>query len=387
MKVVVTGGGTAGHVTPLLAVASELKHQHPRAEIRYIGNVGDKFAHLADESDSIDGSWRILAGKFRRFHGVSKLVYVKDLRIVLRNIRDFFYFIIGFIQSIWLFIWWRPNVVFVKGGFVGLPVGLAAALLRIPIVTHDSDTLPGLTNRVLARFATVTAVAMPESFYSYPKHKLRHTGLPLRAEYSLVTAEQQTQAKQQLGIPGDAFVTVVVGGSLGAVRLNDAVMAIAEQYLAQSEQNWLVHLSGAHQAAAVQDFYKSLPPEMAKRCLTWAFREDLYAVTAAADVIISRAGSSIHELSVQQKAVILVPNPVLTGGHQTVNARAIASMQAAAVVTEKELSETQAQVLFDVLLVLRQSSQARAELAAALGQLAVPNATSKIVSVIVEAAR
>lgn len=270
---------------------------------------------------------------------------------------------------------------------MGLPVGLAAALLRIPIVTHDSDTLPGLTNRVLSRFATVTAVAMPEHFYSYPKNKLRHTGLPLRSEYTFVDAKQQLDAKHQLAIPADAFVTVVVGGSLGAVRLNNAVMAIAKQYLEQSDKNWLVHLSGAHQAAEVQGFYESLPADMANRCVTWAFRDDLHVITAAADVVISRAGSSVHELSVQQKAVILVPNPVLTGGHQTVNARAIASMQAAAVVTEKELADTDNKVLLDVLTVLREDEQARIDLATAIGKLAVPNATSNIVAVILGAAR
>lgn len=152
-----------------------------------------------------------------------------------------FYFGLGFIQSVWLLLWWRPRVVFAKGGFVCLPVGLAAALLRIPLVTHDSDTVPGLTNRILAKYARYMAVAMPEHYYSYPKERIRYTGLPIRGDFASVSPADVRTARAQLGIPESAFVVAVFGGSLGAVRLNNAVTGVAEAFLQQSQQHWLLH--------------------------------------------------------------------------------------------------------------------------------------------------
>ena len=191
MKVMMTGGGTAGHVTPLLAVASELKKEQPSASIRYIGNYGDTFGHLVKNSNDFDKSYLIFAGKFMRYHKISKLVYLKDPRITLKNIRDLFLFLFGFIQSIAYLVFWRPDVIFVKGGFVGLPVGLAGAFLRIPVVTHDSDAVPGLTNRILSRYSKLQAVAMPIDSYKYNKKTIRLTGLPINEDIVAITAESE----------------------------------------------------------------------------------------------------------------------------------------------------------------------------------------------------
>lgn len=385
MKVVVTGGGTAGHVTPLLAVTSELKSRHPEAEIRYVGMYGDGFAKIATQHNAIDGSWSILAGKFRRYHGVSKWVYIKDLRIMLRNLRDFLYFIAGFLQCLWLLIWWRPNVVFVKGGFVGLPVGLAAVMLHIPVVTHDSDAVPGLTNRILSRYAQYMAVAMPPEYYDYNKSKMRYTGLPIREEFTKVTADMIDLYRHDLSIPVDAFVTVVVGGSLGAIRLNNAVMACSSDYLGADINRWLIHLTGGYQYDEVRAYYDTLDTENKNRVLVWPFRDDIYKITGLADIIISRAGSSIHELSIQQKTVILVPNPVLTGGHQTINANILAKRGATIVVTERDLADSNDQRLLEAINELAFDEVLRNKLAMNLNGLAIEHADVKIVEVLDEA--
>lgn len=359
----------------------------PDSEIRYIGNHGDKFAFMAEESSAIDGFWRIFAGKFRRYHGVSKWVYVKDLRIMLRNFRDLFYFGMGLLQSVWLFLRWRPDVIFVKGGYVGLPVGLAGAFLHIPLVTHDSDTLPGLTNRILSRYAKYTAVAMPPKYYTrYEKNKIRYTGLPIRSEFTKVTKTMMNEAKKELGIPASARVLVVVGGSLGAIRLNNAVLAISEELLNNNRDLYLLHVTGAQQYQDITDYYRSLSHDLAERIKCWPFYEAVHLVTAVADVVVSRAGSSIHELSVQQKCVILVPNPVLTGGHQTVNAKVLADQDAVVVVSEKQLAATQNVILDEVVQDLLDNDEMRSRLASNLSELAVPNAVEKIVDVILGAA-
>lgn len=342
---------------------------------------------MADNSSAIDGSWRILAGKFRRYHGISKWIYLKDPRIMLRNFRDFFYFVAGFFQSVWLLLWWRPSVLFVKGGFVGLPVGLAAALLRIPIVTHDSDTVPGLTNRILSRYARFMAVAMPPEHYQYPKNRIRYTGLPIRPEFIPVTPKIKHVARQKLMIPDTDFVVAVFGGSLGAVRLNNAVISVSEDYLKGDQKRWLLHQTGSFQKQEITDFYQELEPSIKDRIKTWSFLDDMHYVSAAADVIISRAGSSIHELGAQHKAVILVPNPVLTGGHQTINANVLAQHHAAIVISEKELTESRNELLLTQLEKLSKSPEERVTLGQALGDLVVPDAAARIVSVLEEALR
>ena len=327
-----------------------------------------------------------MAGKFRRYHGLGKRLYVRHPSIMLKNFRDLFYFIIGFVQSVWLLIWWRPNVLFVKGGFVGLPVGLAAALLRIPIVTHDSDTVPGLTNRILSRYARFSAVAMPAEYYSYPKNKIRYTGLPIGPEYQPVTPQERATTRKQLGIPESAFVVAIFGGSLGAVRVNDAIMHIVAQYLAADDSRWVLHQTGSHQYQAVEDFYMGLEPKLQNRVRAWAYVDAMHEVTAVADIVVSRAGSTIHQLSAQQKPVILIPNPVLTGVHQTVNAKVLAERGAAIVITEQELKQTDDTVLLTTLDTLTQNPEKRLSIATAISSLAVPNAAKNIVSALDEAA-
>ena len=379
-----TGGGTAGHVTPLLAVAAELKKRDHTTKIKYIGSYGDRFCKLALDSPDIDSVNKISAGKFRRYHGFKKSFYFKNPDVMIKNSRDSLYFLFGIIQSLWILALYRPSIVFVKGGFVGLPVGLAAAFWHIPIVVHDSDTIPGLTNRILSRYAKLMAVAMPPEYYRYPKKFTRYTGLPIRPEFTPVTKAIKKSARNILSIPDTAKVITVVGGSLGAMRLNNAITDIAPSLLASDKNIWLLHVTGSNQYQEVESFYQSLPKEEYQRTKCWPFLDDVHQLTAAATIVVSRAGSSIHELSAQQKTVILVPNPVLTGGHQTVNAKLLQKRHAAIVVTEDQLDTTDDEQLSIVIRQLLASPNERQNLSKALSSLAVPNASAKIVDVIYE---
>ena len=122
---------------------------------------------LISEQGTIEKQYAIFAGKWRRYHGLGTFRHLGDIKTIVKNIRDIFLLFIGFWQSFFILLSWRPAVVFVKGGYVGLPVGLAAALLRVPIVTHDSDSIPGLTNRILSRFTKLMAVGLPVEFYEH----------------------------------------------------------------------------------------------------------------------------------------------------------------------------------------------------------------------------
>ena len=164
MKIVVTGGGSGGHITPILAVADEIKKAHPDSKIIYIGQKGDTFADIVAENMLIDEVRSVSAGKFRRYNGEG-LKQLLDFKTIWLNVRDAFRVIKGFWECNKLLSTIKPDVVFCKGGFVGVPVGLAAARLKIPYLTHDSDAIPGLANRIISRWAAKHAVALDPELY------------------------------------------------------------------------------------------------------------------------------------------------------------------------------------------------------------------------------
>lgn len=165
----------------------------------------------------------IFAGKLRRYHGRTFLQRVGDISTLLKNIRDLLLFIIGFFQSLFGLIFWRPQIVFAKGGFVCLPVGLSAKLLGIPLVIHDSDTYPGLTNRILSNFASLILTGAPLENYSYPASKSHYVGIPIGEEFEPLSEARQQDAKQSLGFSKTKPLLLITGGGLGARNINETV--------------------------------------------------------------------------------------------------------------------------------------------------------------------
>src|SRR6266496_2697962 len=180
MKIVAAGGGSGGHVTPVLAVLNELRRHDPQLQVMFVtdSKFGEQARAIMQQARSPVDVRVIHAGKFRRYHRVSVFRQLADLPTLLRNTRDFFVTLAGMCQSFWLLARFRPDVVFTKGGFVCVPLGLAAKWLRIPIVIHDSDSYPGLANRILSRWANAIATGSPVEHYPYPHEKTHYTGIP-----------------------------------------------------------------------------------------------------------------------------------------------------------------------------------------------------------------
>ncbi len=334
-----TGGGSGGHITPLLAVAHELKKLEPKAKIIYIGQKGDAFNTVPAENPNIDGVKLVRAGKFRRYHGEG-LRQLLDIPTVVKNIRDAIWVAVGIWQSFWLLRRLRPSVIFIKGGFVGVPVGLAAAALRIPYVTHDSDALPGLANRIVAPWARKHAVALPKEIYTqYPQSTTVTVGIPLDENYRPLSAKDIADAKMRLDIPGDSRVILVTGGGLGAQRINNAMVACAKELLDRYSNLYILHLSGRANEDSVRQAYSSkLTDSELQRVRTHGFVTNLHLYSAAANVVVTRAGAtSIAEFAAQQKACLVVPNPFLTGGHQLKNAVILEKAKAVRIVEESVL--------------------------------------------------
>lgn len=387
MKIAVVGGGSGGHITPTLAVAAEVKRQVPSADISYIIGRNDKLGDVVQGHELFSSVHHIYSGKFRRYHG-SGLLQVLDLPTTLKNIRDMVYVLIGIVQAFFLLRKLRPDVIFIKGGFVGVPVGLAAASLKIPYITHDSDILPGLANRIIGRWASWHAVAMPKEHYTYPAGRIVQVGIPVSDKYRMITASAQKEYKQSFGLPSDAQVILVTGGGLGAHRLNMAITAIAKHLLARHPKAVIMHISGRGKEEEVTAAYqKALKPTDLERIVLEPFVEDLYRYSGAADVIITRAGATtLAEFALQAKACIVVPNPILTGGHQTKNSNVLEDLEAIEVVTDAAVTKNP-ELLLQQVEALLDDPRLRLTLARNLHATAIDDASTKIAELITKSAQ
>lgn len=379
-----TGGGSGGHVTPLTAVAAELKTLRPDVQVVFVGQKGDRFGDLVAEDAHVDATHRILAGKFRRYHGEG-LKQLLDVRMLVFNLRDLFYFLLGTLQCLVLMRRLRPDVVFVKGGFVGVPVGLAAAFWRIPYVTHDSDAIPGLANRIIARWARLHAVALPAALYkNYPPSKTVTTGVPIAAEYKHVTPAARREFRKQLSLPEQGKVLLITGGGQGARAINNAVTAEASALLNAFPDLTIVHAAGQKLFIEVDEAYRVLTPPQRSRVLATPFAKDLWLYSGAADVVLTRASAtSIAELAAQGVATVVVPSPFLAGGHQLRNAESLEDQHAVKVLQERELRDTPA-LLLDTLSELLGNDTERLELGKRLYALANPRAAHDLAMLLLE---
>lgn len=387
MKIVVTGGGSGGHITPILAVARELKRAQSDVQIVYIGQKGDSLADVPARDPNIDEVFAVPAGKFRRYHGEGLRQFL-DVKTMALNGRDVFRVIRGLFQSRRLLKRLKPDIIFIKGGFVGVPVGLAAAQLGIPFITHDSDAIPGLANRIIARWAIMHAVALPKDVYSYDQAKTVTVGVPVVGDYAFVTPELKNQYRQELQLPTDGKLLFIIGGGLGAQRVNDAVASALVSLLATFPDLRVVHGVGRANEQTMREHYEQLlSPEQVARVQTAGFLHDVYRYSGAADVVITRAGATnLAEFAVQGKACIVIPNPFLTAGHQLKNAAYLEEQQAAELITETDL-EIQPTALTTLVADLLNDPKRQAELGERFTAFGHPAAAHELADLLLDAAR
>lgn len=382
-----TGGGSGGHITPILAVAHELKKLDPEAKIIYIGQTGDALGDVPAEDKNIDRVYTVRAGKFRRYHGEGWRQLL-DVGTLYKNLRDAFFVLAGLWQSFWLLGKLKPDVIFVKGGFVGVPVGLAAALRGTPYVTHDSDALPGLANRLIAPWARLHAVALPKEVYNYPVKKTITVGVPIMHHFQPLTPSDVRGFRKQLKLDAAGRVLLITGGGLGAQRLNNAVITCMPELLTRYPDLWVVHIAGRQLEAEVRQSYKQeLSPKEQHRVVVKGFITNLYQYSGAADVIVTRAGgTAMAEFATQAKATVVVPNPQLAGGHQLKNAKVLSDRKAVRLVSETTLRDDH-HALMPPLTDLFDHPDKIDALGQKLAALAQPNAAHLLAVLLLEVAK
>lgn len=326
----------------------------------------------------------ISSGKFRRYHGQNPILRILDIKTVLLNARDFFKVLVGYFQARRLLQKIKPNAVFSKGGFVVVPVGLAARNYKVPIITHDSDAMPGLANRIIGRWAAIHATGMPAEQYPYPPASIRYTGIPLDDRIQPVSPSLQAAYKKQLEIDPQKKVLLIGGAGLGSRDLNKLVIALAPELLASVPDLIIIHFTGdAHLKEVKTSYEKNVPEEFLKRIKAIAFSDEFYIYTGAADLVISRAGATtIAELALQKKAAILMPASFLSGGHQIKNAERLQRLEAA------EIADTSMDPRDFLKLVegLLGDDVKRQKLADNLGKEACPAAANDVAKLILKIA-
>lgn len=379
MKILAVGGGSGGHVTPIVAVINELAKSDPRLSVDFVCDKAfSGQAGVIMQGATVPVEQHIIqAGKLRRYKHFRAIDYITTPKILVANSIDIAKTAIGFVQSFVLLYKVKPDVVFAKGGYVCLPVGFAARLMRIPLVIHDSDARPGLTNRLLAPYAAAIATGYPLENYSYDSIRSHYTGVPIRPEFRLVSDAEQTEYKRKIKVPKNALLVVATGGGLGARAINSAMVAAAPRLLQNGR--YLYIITGKKNYAHVKSQTEQYWPKLQ---IVDFLADQQVEVLGAADIVVSRASATtIQELAGLGKAVVAIPARALGDQHE--NAKVLVGAGAVRLLSDDELAEGR---LAETLEELLSDSKARQELSSALHRLAKPHAAREVAEVILDVA-
>ena len=323
----------------------------------------------------------------RRYTNFTFITYLQNFDVVIKNVVDFFKTIGGLFQSFFRLLVNRPDVIFLKGGYVCLPVGVVAHLLRIPYVIHDSDAAPGLTNRVLSKHATKIATGMPLEYYNYPEERAEWTGIPISEEFSPASEAKQCALKKELGFDEKEPLIVVTGGSQGAQHINEAMREILPQVLKISSVMLIAGRERYPEMLDLKDYEVWEEGELKTNFRIIEFSAEMYKLFGAADIVISRAGAStMTELSSMAKAVIMVPNEKLPGYHQVKNAAAYEKANAAVVVPDDKMHEDP-ELLLKAVRRLINHPEEREEISKNLKKFSKDNAAENLAKTVISVAK
>ncbi len=309
-RIILTGGGTAGHVTPNIALLPSLKQRGFHAD--YVGQKSGLEQQLIETTGIPYHA--IHTGKLRRYFD-------------LKNIRDIFLVLLGFLEALVLVRKLRPSVIFSKGGYVSCPLVWAAWIFRIPVVIHESDITPGLANKLAAPFATQICFSFPETETHLPEGKVVYTGIPIREN---LLQGDAAEGRKLCGFSDLTPIILVIGGSLGSEVINTVVREALSHL---SDRFQVCHLCGKGKIAEEFNNYSGY------RQFEYV-RQELPHLLAMADLVVSRAGATtLFELLALRKANLLIPlSQKVSRGDQILNARSFEKQGFSRVLIEEKLS-------------------------------------------------
>ncbi len=371
LKVLMSGGGTGGHIFPAVAIAQEIKKRFPNAEFLFIGAKGKmEMEKVPQAGFKIEGL---------NIAGFDRGNLLANFKLPFK-----------IISSIWkarkIIRQFKPDFAVGTGGFASGPALFVASQMGVPIFIQEQNSLPGKTNLFLAKKAKAIFTAYPDMERFFVGTKTFFLGNPIR-ENIITDRLETTLAKEKLGLDKDKLTILSVGGSLGSKTLNDAWNRHFEQLKEKNIQ--LIWQTGKHSPLSPEEkkvstngavSFSDISP-LGDRGLVTEFISDMPLAYSAADVIVSRAGAiAISELSVAQKPILLIPFPFAAEDHQTKNALTLVERNAAKMVKDTEMKDK----FWSTLMEICESETLRKEMSDNLAYFAKPNATKEIVDEILK---
>jgi len=360
VRVIVTGGGTGGHIYPALAIAKGLLASDSKTQILYVGTRDGMEARLAPEAGI---AFAGISGK-----GLPRRLSLNTIKVLGNSVKALW-------ETKKLLREFHPDLVVGTGGYVSGPVVLTAALFNVPTLLHEQNALPGITNRILARVVRRVMVTFPESMEHFGvKKKLELVGLPVRSEIGQVS---RAVGAKHFRLRPDRLTLLVTGGSRGARTLNQAMIGVCEHLASRSEIQVIWATGKATYAETIERF-KS-------RGIAWErpewrvleYLKDMPEALACADIYIGRAGAaSLAELMVAGIPSLLIPYPYAAENHQEYNAQALVQAGAAKLILDSELEGERLWKEVDALI---SQPALLAKMGVAAHTLAQPQALNKIV--------
>lgn len=350
VNILLSGGGTGGHIYPAVAIANELKSRHPEAEFLFVGANGrmemEKIPQLGYNIEGLNIS------------GIQRSLTLKNLSFPFKLIQSLYR--AGKILSKF-----KPNIVIGTGGYASGPTLYMANLKKIPSLIQEQNSYPGITNKLLAKKAEKICVAYDDLEKFFPKEKIIKTGNPVRQDL-LDIENKRPEAQKYFGLDPERKTVAIIGGSLGAKRINETIALHLDSLLGNGYQ--VIWQTGKLYYDRFQDLGETEGVAM------HAFIQRMDLFYAAADLLISRAGAgTISELCIVGKPVLFIPSPNVAEDHQTKNALSVVENDAALMIKESELDSFE-----EVLLGVLGNPARQKELGENIKKLALPDATSRI---------
>ncbi|MBR4904634.1 MAG: undecaprenyldiphospho-muramoylpentapeptide beta-N-acetylglucosaminyltransferase [Selenomonadaceae bacterium] len=362
MKIIVSGGGTGGHIYPALTLINALKNKRPDAEFLYVGTEKGLEADIVPKAGINFTALKLEGGLERHFtlenitRAANAIWSIKHASDIVKN--------------------FKPNVVVGTGGYVCGPILLAASLMKVPTLIQEQNAVAGVTNKILSKFVNKIAVGTQDALKNFPADKTIYTGNPIRAE---VLAAEKADGLKEFGFTSDKPIVLISGGSRGARSINNAMIGVLKSAAEKNSAQFL-HVTGKGEFDSVIEKLSDILDAPNIKVVPYLY--NMPRAMAMADLAIFRAGATgLAELTARGIPAILIPYPYAAENHQEFNAKSLVDAGAARMILNKDLTAELLQKNLDELL---SSPEKLKSMAAASLSLGKPNAADEIVDLILK---
>ncbi|WP_146924359.1 undecaprenyldiphospho-muramoylpentapeptide beta-N-acetylglucosaminyltransferase [Alkalibacterium kapii] len=371
MKILVTGGGTGGHIYPALALMNRMKELDGETEFLYVGT------HRGLEST-------IVPDQGYAFEPLKVEGFKRDMSIkgILYNLNTVKLFLSSVFKAKAIVRKFQPDIVIGTGGYVSAPVCYAAAKLKVPTIIHEQNSVVGLTNKFLSRYVSAIAVCFEEAREQFGKyqHKIVYTGNPRAQE---VSGYKETDVLKKYNLNPKKPTVLIFGGSRGALKINEAVLKMGDKLMEKSYQT--LFITGKQHYASIKEKFdkdKLMNKDRNNNLAIVPYINELPQVFASVSLVVSRSGATtLAELTSLGIPSILIPSPNVTEDHQTKNAQSLVDKNAALMIRESELNED---ILMNKIDFLMNNAVERIKMSQASKELGKPNASDLIINIILK---